>query len=81
MLYHIGALRKKTLLAFGRKNGDAERRILELFEAVMPDGHLQERSINVFYFVNKYGPEFINWTYDAVDLTDKQHRILELPHE
>ena len=81
MLYHIGALRKKALLAFGRKNGDAERRILELFDAVMPDGHLQERSINVFYFINRYGPEFMKRIYDAADLTDKRHRILEMLHE
>lgn len=81
MLYHIGAIRKKTLMALSRKNGDAERRILELFAAVMPNGHLQERSINVFSFINKYGPEFMKWIYDAVDLTDKRHRILEISHE
>ena len=81
ILYHIGAIRKKALLAVSRKSGDAERRILELFDAVMPDGHLQERSINVFSFINKYGPEFMKWVYGAVDLSDKRHRILEIPHE
>jgi bacillithiol synthase len=78
MIYHIGAIRKKALLALGRKNGDAERRIGNLFTAVLPEGHLQEREINVFSFVNKYGPNFIDWMYTAVDLKDKQHRIVDI---
>ena len=68
MVYHIGAIRKKALLALSRKNGDAERRIENLFTAVMPEGRLQERELNVFSFLNKYGPNFIDWIYDAVDL-------------
>lgn len=78
MIYHIGAIRKKTLMALARKNGDAERQISNLFSAIMPNGHLQERSINVFSFMNKYGPQFIDWVYDAVDLKDKRHRILDI---
>lgn len=78
MIYHIAAVRKKALIALSRKNGDAERRIRGLFTAVMPEGHLQERELNVFSFVNKYGPNFIDWLYDAVDLRDKRHRILDI---
>ncbi len=78
MLYHIGAIRKKALLALTRKNGDAERRIGNLYSAVMPNGQLQERTINIFSFVNRYGPNFIDLVHDAVDLNDKRHRIIEL---
>ncbi len=78
MIYHIGAIRRKALIALTRRNGDAERRIGSLFSAVMPNGQLQERSINAFSFVNKYGPNFIDWVYEAIDLQDKRHRILEL---
>jgi bacillithiol biosynthesis cysteine-adding enzyme BshC len=78
MIYHIGAIRKKTLMALARQNGAAERQISSLFAAIMPNGHLQERSINVFSFMNKYGPNFIDWIYKAVDLKDKRHRILDI---
>jgi bacillithiol synthase len=78
MIYHIGAIRKKALLALSRKNGDAERRIGRLFTAVMPGRRLQERELNVFSFVNKYGLNLIDWIYDAVDLKDKRHRILDI---
>lgn len=78
MIYHIGAIRKKALMALARKNGDAERQISDLFSAIMPNGHLQERSINVFSFMNKYGPNLIDWIYKAIDLKDKRHRILDV---
>ncbi len=78
MIYHIGAIRKKTLMALARKNGDAERQISNLFSAIMPNGHLQERSLNVFSFINRYGPNFTDWIYDAIDLKDKRHRILDI---
>lgn len=77
--YHISALRKKALLASLRKDETTERRIAALFNGLMPGGVLQERKLNVLYFLNKYGPKFIDWIYDATDVNCKQHRIVELP--
>lgn len=76
--YHISALKKKALLAAVRRDEVSARRIDALFEHLMPVGGLQERSLNVFYFLNKYGPNFIDWIYDSIDLTDKDHRVIEL---
>jgi bacillithiol biosynthesis cysteine-adding enzyme BshC len=81
MSYHINAIKKKALLALSRKNGHAERWINQVFTNLMPNGHLQERSINAFSFIHRYGPEFIKWIYEAVDLTDKRHRFLEISNE
>jgi uncharacterized protein YllA (UPF0747 family) len=44
----------------------------------LPNGALQERSTNVLVYLNKFGPGFIDWLYDAVDLDDNGHRIIEL---
>lgn len=78
IIYHIGAVRKKTLLAFSRKDETFKRRIDALFTALMPNRGLQERSINVFSYLNKFGPNFIDWIYDSIDLDDRDHRIIEL---
>jgi bacillithiol biosynthesis cysteine-adding enzyme BshC len=78
MIYHIAAIRKKALRALSRKNADAERRITSACEILAPDRHLQERSLNVFSFINSYGPKFVDLLYEAVDLNDKRHRILEI---
>ena len=78
IIYHLGALRKKTYLAQVRKDRDISRQIGNLFAALLPNGELQERTVNVFSFLNKFGPNFIDWIYDAIDLKDKDHRIVDL---
>ena len=76
--YHLSALRKKALLAKLRKDETASRQIAEMFEMLLPKGGLQERLLNVVYFLNKYGPNFIDWMYAATDVANRSHRIVEL---
>ncbi len=78
MLYHVSVLRKKALLAAVNRDEIAGRQLSSTFNSLMPNGILQERSMNVFTFVNKFGVKFIDWIYDAIDLKDKGHRIIDL---
>ena len=78
MIYHIAALRKKTLLAQVRKDEITYRQIENLFTSLLPQGGLQERTLNVFTYLNKFGPNFIEWLYQSIDLEDKDHRIVDL---
>lgn len=78
MIYHIGATRKKALLAQMRNDEVASRQLAGLFTSLLPNGGLQERSLNVYTFLNKFGPNFIDWLYEAIDLEDKDHRIVDL---
>ncbi len=78
MIYHIAVLRKKALLAQLRKDEVTSRQIQNLFSALLPKGELQERTLNVFSFLNKFGLNFIDWLYQAIDLDDKDHRIIDL---
>jgi bacillithiol biosynthesis cysteine-adding enzyme BshC len=76
--YHLGALRKKAYLSQTRQNETVRRRIDSLFAALLPQGHLQERVLNVTTFLNAHGPHFIDWIYYSIDLDDKGHRIIYL---
>lgn len=78
IIYHIGALKKKTILAKARQDETFRQRVDGLFSSLLPNDGLQERSLNAFSFINNYGLNFIDWIYDAVDLNDKDHRIIEL---
>ena len=78
IVYHIAALREKTLRANLRNDDTFRRRLEALFAGVLPNDGLQERTINVVSFLNRYGLNFIDWVYDAIDLDDKEHRIIEL---
>lgn len=78
IIYHIATLRKKALLAETKKDETMRRQIDDLFNSLLPSGGLQERSLNVFSFINKHGFGFIDVLYDSVDLNDKGHRIVYL---
>jgi uncharacterized protein YllA (UPF0747 family) len=60
------------------KDETLRRRIENIFDVLLPNSALQERELNVMTFLNKYGVSFIDWIYNAVDLRDKGHRILEI---
>lgn len=78
IVYHIAALRKKAYNAQSREDEVVHRRIVSLFTALLPNGHLQERTLGITTFLNQYGPYFIDWVYDSIDLEDKGHRIIYL---
>lgn len=78
VLYHIGALRTKFHHAQIRRDESVRSRLDAMFTAIMPHKHLQERSLNVAFFLNRYGASFVDWVYDAIDLDDKAHRVLYL---
>lgn len=78
IIYHIGALRHKFHRAQIRKDEVINRRITDLFAALLPNKHLQERSLNVTYFLDRYGELFVDWIYSAVELEDKGHRVIYL---
>ena len=78
IIYHIGALRGKFQRSQFSRDETVSRQIKSLFASVLPQGHLQERSLNVLYFLNKYGPGFVDWIYRGIDLGDKGHRIIRL---
>jgi bacillithiol biosynthesis cysteine-adding enzyme BshC len=78
IIYHISAMREKTLLAQARSDETRVKLIDDLFSAVLPEGQLQERILNVFYLLNRHGPNLIEWLYSFLDLNDKGHRIVDL---
>lgn len=76
ILYHIAALRNKFHHVQLRKDETINRRLESLFASLLPGGALQERSLNIGYFLNRYGPNFTDWIYRAADLDDVGHRLL-----
>ncbi len=78
IIYHIGALRKKYQLRRAEKDETISRRINAAFTALLPNGHLQERTLNVTSFLDRFGPNFIDMVYDSIDLDDKRHRVIYL---
>lgn len=78
IIYHIGALRKKFQRRRIEKDEQARRRLDSLFAAIAPRGHLQERTLGIVTFLDRYGPDFVEQVYKSADLDDKGHRVIYL---
>ena len=78
ILWHLDALRQKYHRAEMLKNRVLERRLANLFTALLPHDALQERTFNALVFLNQYGANFIEWLYDAADANEQAHTILTL---
>ncbi len=78
IVYHIGALQRKYQLRRAEKDETIGRRIGSAFTSLLPKGHLQERTLNITSFLDRFGPNFIDMTYDSIDLDDKGHRVVYL---
>jgi uncharacterized protein YllA (UPF0747 family) len=78
IIYHIANLRNKFHHAQIRKDEIINRQIETAFSSLLPHKHLQERTINITSFLNRYGLYFIDWIYKAIDLDDNGHRVIYL---
>jgi bacillithiol biosynthesis cysteine-adding enzyme BshC len=78
ILYHIGAIREKFRRSEISRDETVRRQIDNMLAALATGGQLQERGLNITYFLNRYGSNFIDWVYDSIDLDDKGHRIIYL---
>lgn len=78
IIYHIDALRHKFHNVQVRKDDVIRQQIESLFTSLLPHKHLQERSLNIAYFLNRYGFNFVDWIHNSIDLDDKSHRVIYL---
>ena len=77
ILYHIAALQKKFHRVQIERDEVVNRQITSLFAALWPGG-LQERTLNVETYSGRYGPYFIDWLFESIDLEERGHRLIYL---
>jgi bacillithiol biosynthesis cysteine-adding enzyme BshC len=78
IIYHIGAIRQKFYRSQAATDATLNRRVHSLLTHLLPKDQLQERSLNVTYFLDRYGDNFGKWIYESIDLSDRGHRIIHL---
>ena len=76
--YQLENLRAKFVGAESRQQEVLTRQVDSLSKTLYPSGGLQERQINIFYFLSRYGPDFLEELHDSIDLSDPDHKLLFL---
>jgi bacillithiol synthase len=72
----LNVLKEKAVAAQKRRNEVAIRQIEKAVNGLLPNGGLQERELNVVYFLNKYGPGFMSKLVRDLDITEGKHQVI-----
>jgi len=76
--YQLERLQSQAARAEAQKSELVTRHSENLSQALYPDKGLQERAIGGFYFLARYGREFLHQLHDAIQPDCHDHQILEL---
>lgn len=74
----VDSIKAKALDAEKRKHEVAIRQIKKARNILFPNGNLQEREINFFFFANKYGLDILKRIFNELTINKFEHQILEL---
>jgi bacillithiol biosynthesis cysteine-adding enzyme BshC len=78
MMYQLEHLRTRFIHASAHREQTVYRQIERAFTTLCPDKNLQERELNVYYFLSRYGPSLLEELYNAAELGFSNHRIVYL---
>jgi len=73
---HLATVEKKIAQAAKRKDDLLVQHVSELFEALMPQGKLQERTLTALSAINEYGSTVIDAIRDACEFPPPGHRVI-----
>ena len=74
----IETFKGKMINAQAKKSETTTSQIDKVTNNIFPLGSLQERVINVTYFLNKYNVAFIKKLFDELDVTSFEHQVIEV---
>ena len=75
---NLEGLKEKAVAAQKRQHEVSLRQIDKAASIVFPQSSFQERELNVVYFLNKYGMEFLRWMYGELKIDLFKHQIIRL---
>ncbi len=75
---HVDVLKQKTLAAQQRQHEVFLRQVDKAALYMLPGGGLQERALNVLYYLNKYGPEFVRWLSGELRHDVFKHQLITM---
>lgn len=71
-------LKQKVVRAEKRQQDEGRAQLEKAHVNLRPNGTLQERTINVLYYLNKYSPDLLSDLRDRLDTDTSAHQVVEL---
>jgi bacillithiol biosynthesis cysteine-adding enzyme BshC len=81
MNQNLEQFKGKLINAQAKKSDVATNQIDKVVNNIYPNHNLQERVINVLYFLNKYGGNFINKLFSEIEIDNFNHEVIEIGGE
>jgi bacillithiol synthase len=78
IFYQLHNLRTRFIHNRSKRDETMQQQIERLFAVLYPNKNLQEREINVSYFLARYGYELIDKLYQEVDVGFRDHKLIYL---
>ncbi|HTY37748.1 MAG TPA: bacillithiol biosynthesis cysteine-adding enzyme BshC [Bacteroidota bacterium] len=75
---NIEGLKERAVAAQMRQHEVSLKQIDKVSNLVYPKGNFQERELNIVYFLNKYGLEFLRWLYGELRIDLFKHQVIRL---
>ncbi len=79
MLFQLNQLKEKAFRAQKQRENDFLSQMEKCEANLLPSGKLQERALNVMYFLNKYGMSFLQTVQETIETSGwSAHLIVEI---
>ena len=76
--YTLKQFEGKVFASHKKKSQETRDRIYRVWHSLCPNRGLQERTLNVSYFISKYGLAFVTQLHDALDSEETSHQLIYL---
>jgi len=76
--FALNNFEKKIFAQHKKKMDNTRKQIYRLVNALYPNRTLQERSININYYISKYGYGIVNYIIDKLDIKNGDHQMIHL---
>ncbi len=74
--FSLMQLEGKLFSAHKKKSKNTREKIYRLWNALFTNRNLQERTLNISYFISKYGFGIIKFIYDQLESEEKAHQLI-----
>lgn len=76
VVYQVEHLRTKFVHSRARREETTYRQVERAFTTLFPNKNLQERELNVYYFLSRYGYGLLDELYQAADIGYSNHQLI-----